>query len=159
MDKVFNTINRVGDGVERAKSGCTWIFLNLVWIILIGIAIYTGRNSWELKEQGRSAQGTVVSMREVDATDNSGVTYAPVISYNVDGRSYTYESSNSSDPPAFEVGEKVAILYRPNAPDDVKIDAWSDLWMLPVMLGAGGLVVAIVSLVMMVSSIRQRRRS
>jgi hypothetical protein len=134
-----------------------WIFLNLVWIILLGVAVYVGRGSWELKQKGASATGTVVSLREVDETDNTGVTYAPVISYAVQGHTYTYESSNSSDPPAYDVGEKVALLYQPDDPEEVRVNSWFDLWFLPAMLGGAGVVVAIVSLVMMVGAIRRRR--
>jgi hypothetical protein len=100
----------------------------------------------------------VVSLREVDATENTGVTYAPVISYDVQGRTYTYESGSSSDPPAYDVGEKVGLLYRPDDPEDVRINSWFDLWFLPAMLGVGGVVVAIVAIVMMVGAIRRRSR-
>jgi hypothetical protein len=158
MDKIINTINRADNALERLKSGCMWVFLNLVWMILLGVAVYVGRGSWELKQEGSSVTGTVVSLREVDETDNTGVTYAPVINYDVQGRTYTYESSNSSDPPAYEVGEKVTLLYRPENPEEVRVNTWFDLWFLPAMLGGGGVVVAIVSIVMMVSSIRRRRQ-
>src|SRR5689334_7195694 len=113
MDKIIDTVNRVGDGVDRLKSCCMWVFRNLTWIILIGVAVYYGRGSWELKQRGSTVTGTVVSLREVAATHDAGVTYAPVISYDVQGHTYTYESSNSSDPPAYDVGEKVSLLYRP----------------------------------------------
>jgi hypothetical protein len=158
MDKIINTINRADNALDRLKSGCMWVFLNLVWIILLGAAVYVGKSSWELKQQGASATGSVVSLREVPETDNSGVTYAPVINYDVNGRTYTYESSNSSDPPAYDVGEKVQLLYRPNDPEDVRVNSWFDLWFLPAMLGGGGVVVAIVSIVMMVGGIRRRRQ-
>ena len=157
MDKIINTINHADDAIERVKSGCMWVFLNLVWIILIGVAVYVGRGSWELKQRGATVTGTVVSMRKVDATDDAGVTYAPVISYDVQGHTYTYESSNSSDPPAYDIGEKVMLLYRPADPEDVRVNSWFDLWFLPAMLGVGGVVVAIVSFVMMVGAIRRRR--
>src|SRR6185295_13813480 len=69
MEKVIDAINKVGDGYERAKAGCGWVFLNLVWIMLLVGAVYYGRNSWELKKQGATVTGTVTSMREIPPTE------------------------------------------------------------------------------------------
>lgn len=159
MDKILDTLNKADEGLERLKSGCGWVFLNLAWIVLIGIAVYSGRNSWELKQGGTSTSGTVVSFHESEATHESGVTWAPIVKYEVDGKAYTYTSSTSSDPPAYDVGDKVTLLYRAGDPEDAQIDSWSSLWLLPTMLGAGGVALAIVSIVWMVTSLRRRREA
>jgi len=138
---------------ERLKSGCLWLLLNLVCIILLSVAYYYGHTSWALSQHGASVDGTVVALHESRATSDSGVTYAPVVRYDVGGRTYTFTSSNSSDPPAYKVGERVALRYDPADPARARIDSWWELWLMPVMLGVSAAVVAVVVNVWAVVSI------
>jgi hypothetical protein len=45
-----------------------------------------------------------------------------------------------SSPPAYEVGERVTILYDPTSPKEAKINSFGELWLWPLLLGIlGGL--------------------
>src|SRR5688572_9594713 len=143
MENPSDTIDTTSSGFERLKWGCLWVVLNPLWIILLGVAAYLGWNSWQQSADAESVTGTVVSMRQVSATRPGGVsTYAPTISYTVNGRSYTYRSSSSSFPPAYKVGDTVTLEYAPGDPNDVRVDSWWAQWLLPALLGGAGLVVA-----------------
>lgn len=50
-----------------------------------------------------------------------GTTYTPVMTYEIYGYKYTYTSSVSSRPAAYFIGEKIAIMYDKNNPENVKI--------------------------------------
>ncbi len=41
---------------------------------------------------------------------------APVFSYEVDGKTYTYASSHFDDPPRYDMGETVTLKYAPDEP-------------------------------------------
>lgn len=156
MEKRSDTIGRTGSGFERFGRGCLWMVLNPLWIILLAIAVYLGLNS----RAGESVTGRVASMRQVAATRAGGVsTYAPTVSYNVNGQKYTHHSSTSSFPPAYKVGDTVTMIYRATDPNDAEIDSWSSRWLLSALFGGAGLFVAAVAVPLTLISIRRRGRS
>jgi hypothetical protein len=129
FDKALNTADKVysvGRKIGYIFMGLFFLFIGgglTVW----GIFNYQSRidelNSFE------QINGTVIKMREVESNDNSGVTYAPIIGYSVNGKKFVHESGHSSDPPAYKVGDKVAMRYNAKDPDDVFIDTfWGKWW-------------------------------
>jgi hypothetical protein len=48
------------------------------------------------------------------------------------GRTYSFISRSASDPPEYEVGEQVPVLYGPADPDREQINKWSERWRMPV---------------------------
>ena len=143
-ENLWRALDTAGGCLDHLRSGCVWLLLNLVWIVMLGGAYYYGHTSWALSRSGVSVEGTVIAMKESPATQDSGVTYYPVIRYEVGGQTYTYTSSNSSDPPAYHVGERVWLRYDPADPHRARIDSWYELWLMPVMLGGAALIVAVV---------------
>ncbi|HEX8353512.1 MAG TPA: DUF3592 domain-containing protein [Pyrinomonadaceae bacterium] len=139
---------RAADAAEgcwwHVRSGCLLLLLNLMWVAMLGAAYYYGRTSWALSRGGSTAEGTVVALKVSPATQDSGVTYAPVVRYEVGGRAHTFTSNNSSNPPAYRVGERVAVLYDPGYPTRARIDNWWELWLMPVLLGGAAVIVAVV---------------
>lgn len=129
---------------DHVRSGCLLLLLNLICVAMLGGAYYYGRTSWVLSSGGAKAGGKVVALKESPATHDSGVTYYPVIEYEVAGRSYTFTPSNSSNPPAYAVGERVALLYDPSDPGRARVDSWWELWLMPLALGGAAAVVAVV---------------
>jgi hypothetical protein len=144
---------------ERLKSGCLFLWLNLMWMAMLGGAYYYGHTSWSLSRAGTSVSGVVVGLEESPASDRSGVTYSPIIRYEAEGRTHTFTSSNSSYPPAYEIGERVALLYDSADPSRARIDSWWELWLMPVMLGGAALIVAVAINAVMLISYRRGRRT
>jgi hypothetical protein len=133
-----------GTGQGGSMPGCLWAILNLVWIGLLGAGMYYGFTSWRLT-QGGEANGSVVQMISSEDSDG-GVTYAPVIEYRVQGRTYTYKSSNYTNPPAYHMGQQVEMVYDPAHPDQARINTFFELWLVPILLvpcglGSGGLTI------------------
>lgn len=152
-ENLWRTLDSAAGCLDHLRSGCLWLVLNLVWVVMFGAASYYGHTSWELSRGGVSVEGTVVALKESPATADSGITYYPVITYNVKGQVYTFTSSNSSDPPAYHVGERVRLRYDPADPHRARIDSWYELWLMPTVLGGAALVVAVVVNVMALMSI------
>ena len=67
----------------------------------------------------------------------------PVVEFtSADGTARTFRSSTGSNPPSYERGERVEVLYRADSPEDARIDGFASLWLLPLIFGGVGLVIA-----------------
>jgi hypothetical protein len=61
---------------------------------------------------------------------------------SADGTHRTFRSSTGTNPPSYEEGERVEVLYRADSPEDAEIDGFASLWLLPLIFGGIGLVTA-----------------
>jgi len=97
------------------------------------------------------AQGTVVSLEW--RSDHNGVSRKsrkidkpvayPVVEFtSADGTPRTFRSSTGSNPPSYDEGERVEVLYRADSPEDARIKGFVSLWLLPLVFGGIGLVAA-----------------
>lgn len=108
-------------------------------IICFGIAIISARATTTFMRTAIKANGAIVDLVRVGYGHD--VTYAPVFRFTAaDGRSYTIKSRASTNPPEFTVGQTVQILYRPNDPAHARLSTTGQLWLLPMILGLGGLI-------------------
>jgi hypothetical protein len=86
-------------------------------------------------------------------------TRAPVVRFTDGaGRTVEFRSSVSSSPPAFDIGEKVVVLYDAAAPAEAKIESWSDLWFGPTILGGLGTVFASVGVGLWLAPLLRARK-
>ncbi|MCX4734334.1 DUF3592 domain-containing protein [Streptomyces sp. NBC_01363] len=97
------------------------------------------------------APGTVVALER--RNDHNGasrkkresdrpVAYPVVEFTSADGTPRTFRSSTGSNPPSYEQGERVEVLYRSDSPEDARINGFASLWLLPLLFGGIGLVIA-----------------
>ena len=118
--------------VKRSgNNGCLWVGLNLLFALFLAIGGWYGYRSFGLVQNGGVANGTVVNLEQHDSDDST--TYAPVVSYEVDGQNYHMTGSNASSPPAYHVGQKVRVRYDRDDPTLARIDNFWELWLLPVL--------------------------
>ncbi|MFE0100699.1 DUF3592 domain-containing protein [Streptomyces sp. NPDC059009] len=54
----------------------------------------------------------------------------------------TFRSPTGSNPPSYERGDRVEVLYRADSPEDARINGFASLWLLPLIFGGIGLVIA-----------------
>ena len=72
-------------------------------------------------------KGQVINLLEQESEDST--TYAPVIRYSdFDGENHEFVSSSSSNPPAYEIGESVEVLYLKSNPETAEIKSFFSLW-------------------------------
>jgi len=129
-----------------------WTFL-VIGLALATVAVLIVMNTRKFIARAESARGTVVEM----AGDRDG--YAPVVKFRTaKGRERSFEEAGRSNPPSYAVGERVQVLYDPKHPDDARIDSFSDLWALPMILGGMGVLFAGIGGGVMLFGMSGRRR-
>lgn len=116
----------------------------VVGLILAGVSV-------SFLTDAERARGTVVTLEW--RNDHSGVSRKkrvndepaayPVVEFtSADGTPRRFRDSTGSNPPSYEVGERVEVLYRADSPDDARINGFSSLWLLPLIFGGIGLLFA-----------------
>lgn len=117
----------------------------VVGLILAGVSVSFLANA-------ERAQGTVVALEwrndDHDGASrkrrvNDGPVAYPVVEFtSAGGTQREFQGSTGSSPPSYEVGERVEVLYRPDSPEDARINGFASLWLLPLVFGGIGLLFA-----------------
>lgn len=132
---------------RKSSSGVSgWVLLMLhsMWIILLGVGIWYGYTSWQFANAGDEVPATVIALTE--SYSDGSTTYSPIFEYEVDGKTYTYESVNSSSPPTHRVGEQTTLLVDPEDPERARENSFWELWLLPVIMCPVSLLVAAIAI-------------
>ena len=91
----------------------------------------------------QEAKGTVIQMvySRTSSSSGSGGGYAPVYQFRtLDGQTIMIHDSLSSNPPRFQVGQEIDVLYESGNPQKARINKWMNLYFVPVLLGGMGLI-------------------
>jgi hypothetical protein len=109
----------------------------VIGLILLAVALGLWSVGSRFRSGALSTQGTVVRMvNHRDSEGGSG--HLPIVQYRVDTQSYEVAGTVSSTPPAYHVGDLVPILYRPEKPEDGRIDSMLEQGFLPLLFGGLG---------------------
>ena len=103
---------------------------------VFGAYSYVSTKDWI----ARSAKAEAVVTENIAVRDDKNkVAYAPVYKFaTADGKEIVAQSSSSSNPASYAVGERLTVLYDPAIPTSVSADSFLDLWLLPtILLGIG----------------------
>ena len=134
VDKAVNAVEKVAGVANRVYTGCVTILANLFFAGFCLWGVYAGYVSWTLEQNGETVTGSVVRLEESDSSDGGCCVYSPVIEFNLNGQTYSFEGDNASYPPAYEVGESVSVLYDPAEPHTAQINKWSERWLFPILI-------------------------
>jgi hypothetical protein len=115
----------------------------VIGLILAGVSV-------SFLADAQRARGTVVAVEwRNDRTGgyrkpqrDNPMAYPVVEFTSGDGRQRTFQSSTGSNPPSYEEGERVEVLYHGDSPEDARINGFASLWLLPLIFGGLGLVFA-----------------
>lgn len=144
MSKLDRTIDAVGKGASRVQVGCWIIFANLFLGGFCLWGVYAGYTSWRLENEGETTTGIVVRLEESQSSEGGCCVYSPVIEFQVNGQTVSFEGDTASYPPAYEVGEEVNVLYDPKDPGTAQINKWTERWLMPVILVPAMLLTALI---------------
>ena len=118
------------------------VIMGLVTALMGWLALREALRSLALKREGSSAPGTIVELESYMSRQTR--MYKPVFEYqSSDGKLHRVTYANGQSPSPYAVGDKVTVLYRPEAPTEAKVDAIHSMWLAPIMLGiaAGGALI------------------
>lgn len=125
--------------------------------LIVGLSMLAGawfsyKSTTEFLGAAVSGRGEVVDFFESRSSDS--ITYRPVVSFETDtGQLIRFTSSTGSNPPAYNRGETVEVLYDPLAPDNAQINGFFSLWGVPVIFVAIGGLLSLIGIALFV---RQR---
>ena len=86
-----------------------------------------------------TAEGRVIELVDTSSPGESAQ-YKAKVSYDVAGETYTGHSTWSTAPAAFDVGERVQVLYDPAKPSSMMLDTFFEKWFIAlIFLGIGNL--------------------
>jgi hypothetical protein len=123
---------------------------------LLTIALVTTAQRTSLIASGQRADGTVIAKQS--SPGRSHPTFAPVFQFTAtDGQLYTVAADVSGRESAFKFGQHVQVLYRQSNPTAARINAFGQLWTLPLVTGIVGTVFTLPPVFLLVNWLRQRR--
>jgi hypothetical protein len=106
-------------------------------LIVIGLFIWMRTRSFLSTAQ--QAKGTVVRMDRSSGSD--GVSYAPVFQFRtITGQTVEVAEKLYSNPPQFQTGQDVDILYDPQDPQRARVNKGFNLYFVPILLGGLGFI-------------------
>lgn len=119
------------------------IFL-LVGAGLLAAAAGHGIQARAFVDKASGAVGEVVALEEEPAMEaGTASTYRPVVSFVASsGQRVRFSAMAHSNPPEYEPGASVRVLYDPERPHDARIRSFNELWLLPILLGGLGSIFA-----------------
>jgi len=118
---------------------------------IIGIFLYSRTRRFIAK--GQEVKGRVIEMVYSSDSDGGGG-YSPVYQFKtLEGQDIEIQDSLSSNPPRFQVGQEIQVLYDPENPRKARIKKWLDLYFMPVLFGGLGLIFGCVGIWLLFSQL------
>ncbi|MDD5251573.1 MAG: DUF3592 domain-containing protein [Patescibacteria group bacterium] len=131
------------------------IIFALIGLTMAGFGAKMAVDTRQFLAVASRTTGEVVDVEESQSDDST--TYHPVVEYSrPDGQMKRFRSSTGSNPPSHSIGDQVTVLYDVVS-DREDIDAFSDLWLGPIILGGMGLLFALVGLALLPRALRESR--
>lgn len=119
----------VSTRIQGRRGGPAWIFLSIGIVVFLALAVAATIVGWNehRKSDWPVTHGEVVDVvervstsRDSDGHRRTRTTWAPVVTFNVDGTEYTFTSKVSyGNPP--QIGSTVEVRHNPDDPHDADL--------------------------------------
>ena len=134
---------------------------------LVGLGMGVGeffilKNLYEFRSQAQVAMGEVTGYSSSRGS-KGGTMYTPLVQYHIpapeggSGERFEISGNVRSSSRGYDIGERVAVLYRPEAPEQGRIDSFVEQWLLPLVFGFFALVFGGIASAFLVAEIRRLR--
>ncbi len=131
----MNTIKRIYKSFMHGP-----IYVILFGMIFFGIGGGLTYRQYTLEQQGIQVQGEVTG-HTIGNCDDDGCSYKSVVSFKTqNGKSISFSTTYSSNPPAYDVGETVTVFYPPENPEKATIKGEGKVLRI-VFMSFGGVVI------------------
>lgn len=108
--------------------------------LLIAALVVLARTRAFLARAAETVGQVVALDEELPLEAGDPHTYRPIVSFQVAGTPIRFESMAHSNPPEYEIGASVRVLYDRDRPSEARIRSFVSLWLLPMILGGLGLI-------------------
>lgn len=128
-------LNKVEKGISVAywfRQGCVLLLSNLMFLGFFGWGVYAASTAYRLETNGAITEGIVTEMDE--STSDGSTSYSPIVEFQANGQTYSFDGNVSSYPPQYHVGQSVKVRYDKDDPSNAQIDKWTERWLMPVIL-------------------------
>ncbi len=132
--KIENAVEKIGRGANRLYIGCVTIAANLFFAAFCLWGVYAAAISWKLQNEGEITTGTVTRLEESKTSEGYCCVYSPVVEFEVNGQTFSFENNNASNSPDYEIGSQVKVRYDPANPNTAQINEFSDRWLFPIII-------------------------
>src|SRR6056297_527409 len=105
-------------------------------ILLVAASVYFYISTGRFIEDAHTASGKVIALVDIpaDIESSGGVLYAPVIKFTTDvGTTITFQSTHAANPPPYDKGDTVEVLYTPDDPGNARIHEFISVWLAPLI--------------------------
>ena len=100
--------------------------------VLLIISLTTFKNCLKLTKSGNKTIATVIDLQK-----NAENAFTPIFKFTTyTGEAITFKGFGASSPPAFNIGEKVNIVYDPEKPGNAKVLTYFGVFGLAIILAA-----------------------
>ncbi len=121
-----------------------------MWVLftVIGVAALGGGGYWLVHTRtfiasASIAEGEVLEL--IASRSDDSYTYRPRVRFTTaDGQTIEFVASSGSNPPAYDVGERVRVYYDAQTPQRAMVDGFFSLWGGPAIFGGIGLVFTLI---------------
>jgi hypothetical protein len=104
--------------------------LLLVAVLLIGLGVRGVVATQRFLASTSAADGVVVEVDDDTNYEKGTTTYYPVVRFVTgSGKVVQYRDHSGENPPAYQVGDLVRVLYDPANPQGARLDTWASLWL------------------------------
>ena len=117
--------------------------LVMIGIVLLVLGTRLFISSRTFRETGIKTQATVIDNLPGQSEDGV-MMYTSLLEYDVKGVKKTYTPNAQSNPPAYDIGEKVAIVYSPKNNHNVRIVSYWGIYLSSTILFALGLPLLVI---------------
>jgi hypothetical protein len=141
------------------------LFIIIFGLVGLGMGIgefFILKSVFEFRSQAVVVDGEVVDF-VTSRGSKGGTMYAPVVRYSVpapeggSGETHEIRGSVSSSSRGYDIGERVEVMYLPDAPAEGRIRNFMEQWFLPTIFGLFTLVFGGVAAGFLVAEIRRQR--
>lgn len=127
------------------------IFIGLLFVIIgFGVLISGIFSVFKLCRQlagSAKTMGKVIGFGKIQG--KSGFVYCPQVEFQIpNGQTFKFQSEIGSQPPAYNVGQQVEVVYQFTNPNKAEIDSMMALWFQPSCMSLMGLLFLIVGFVL-----------
>ena len=134
VDKALHTVEKVATGVNRLRIGCITLFVNLFFAAFCLWGVYAASVGWKLQTAGEVTTGTVTRLEESKTSEGYCCLYTPVVEFQVNSQTYSFENGSASDSVDYTVGSDVNVRYDPANPNTAQIDNVIERWLFPILI-------------------------